>query len=107
MSIRHTIKYSTTDGNWTLKIKNNNTIEVDFQCTDDEFDTSNPRVYDIPKGLKEIEVDGEYVYLIYKKKVYQCKFEDGGNFVGDIMETTGDHIETFACYNFFDDIFVI
>lgn len=103
MSVKQAITYFSGDGNWSLKINNNNTIEVDFQCTGEDFDTSNPRIYDIPKGIKEIELDREYVYIIYNKKVYQCKFEQDGNFVGDIFDICGTHIDSFACFNFFED----
>ena len=100
------IDYTNSDGNWSLKVNKNNTIEVDFISTmvGTDFNTSNPRVYNIPNKLKEIEIEGEYVFLIYKNEVYQIKFDVDGNFIGDIYDTGGNHIDSFACFNFYEEI---
>jgi hypothetical protein len=104
MSIRREIEYFSGDGQWSMKINWDNTIEVDFQCTGEDFDTSSPRIYDIPEDITGIEHDAEYVFLTLKdKRVYQCKFEQDGAFIGDIIGANEEHEDSFACHDFFND----
>jgi|TARA_R110000822_G_scaffold6851_8_gene28645 hypothetical protein len=105
MSTRRTIEYFSGDGQWTMNINSDNSIEVDFQCAGEDFNTSKPRIYDIPKDIIGIEHDTEYVHLtVVDKRVYQCKFEQDGDFIGDIIGVNGEYEGSFAAYSFWDDL---
>ena len=104
MSIRQTITFRDDTGAWYMHVKWDNTLEVDFKCFDDEFETSNPRIYNVSEDITGIEHSCEYVHLTLKdKRVVQLKFEHNGAFIGDIIGVDGEHEDTFACHDFWDD----
>ena len=103
MSIRRTINYTGFDGNWTLNINWDNTIEVWFDSN--KIDTTQKsRVYNLLDGIKSIEHDTEYVTITYKDGGFiQFKFEIDGAFIGDMYYPNGDFADSCACYSFYDD----
>jgi hypothetical protein len=103
MSIRREIKYMGFDGMWYMDIMWNHTIKVTFDPEGDEYGPGE-REYTIPEDITGIEHDTEYVHLTLKdKRVIQLKFEIDGAFIGDILDSKGEHLDTFACYSFWDD----
>lgn len=63
------------------------------------------RTYTIPEKIVKIQHDTEYVFLYVEgKKFYQFKFEENNFLVGDIFTNDGEHLDSFSCYVFGEDI---
>jgi len=104
MSIRREIYYKGFDGEWHMDVLSDNSIKVIFDPEGDEFGPGE-RTYELPEDITKIEHDDEYVFLTLKdKRIFQFKFEIDGAFIGDILDSDGEFIDTFACYSFWDNI---
>jgi hypothetical protein len=103
MSIIKEIRYKGYDGEWSMDIMTDNIILITFDPKGDEFGAGQ-REYVIPEDIVSIEHNAEYVNLTLKDGgVFQFKFEIDGAFIGDMYNSDGEFIDTFACHSFWDD----
>jgi hypothetical protein len=97
------IAIATNDGVWGLTVKGEVTT-VTFE-DGDNYDNMTYGLPSIPKEVEYSNTSGmHYVYVTFENgSMYQFKFEDGGNLIGDSFGVDGEHIEPIAMHTFGED----
>ena len=72
------------------------------------------RVYEFhldSKDFLSVHCNGQYVILYRGRKdgggCHQLKFESNHEIIGDTFNDVGEHVESFACHDFYDDVIEI